>query len=684
MPTGDKQKDPQGEQEPCAGFSVTRLTVNVGVTGHRKSRLPNEGKDGCLDEVIRSILEHIKKTTEHLHREGRGLFARFDHDEAPRLRVISALAEGVDRMAAERGLELGYELQCPLPNRCEVYKKSFEYPEDTPQFCKLLAQATSIFEIDGSNSESSQAYADASRVMMHHSDLLIAVWDGKKTKYIAGTYATMQEARSKHIPILYVPVGAQGDDEVIMFLDTESHRNWRAAIDEYLAEILLPPDSVRFLSEKEIPEAAYRKRTTTGVYEKLESFLLMSLSGRKNSRSRVGNTLAGAVSATAGEEKMRECAIGGLSDGKWGVPKKCFSALGGYYADAYHRRAFYRYLLPLLAVLALIFATYVDYPLYLTRFFGGAARGYAWVLPTVFYVAQVLLLGWGIVLVFAENSERKHVRYYSSRYLAERCRQSIYLWPMGFCNVRYLPRRHIETEESLPTGGSEKRVFLVSLMARWYRKRREALSQDTDHKDFPFWYYRMLAREAGLPDLKVGSGEMADWLNWLKSDFIKNQKRYHDKRRLKNFRLEARVHLLGLGCLGFGLAATVVQAYVYISEISCNRMPPVSLWQAVVIGAALFLPSLATFWASYANMTGYATHFAVSQGMREYFRLLETDVDFLLANASGSKGMAGKMRFNGELCYTDILDLCERIDSACMDEVTDWESSMRKHCLTYI
>lgn len=70
--------------------------------------------------------------------------------------------------------------------------------------------------------------------------------------------------------------------------------------------------------------------------------------------------------------------------------------------------------------------------------------------------------------------------------------------------------------------------------------------------------------------------------------------------------------------------------------------------------------------------------------MRECFRLLEADVDFLLANASNNEAMVGMMRFNGELCYTDIMDLCERIDSACMDEVTDWESSMRKRCLTYI
>lgn len=298
MSTRDKQKDPQGAR---AEFPITRMTVNVGVTGHRKSRLPNKGKDGCLDGVIRSILEHVKEATEYMHRDRRGQFARFDHDEAPRLRVISALAEGVDRMAAEHGLELGYELQCPLPDQCEVYKKSFEYPEDTPQFYKLLAQATSIFEIDASNTESSQAYADASRVMMLHSDLLIAVWDGRKTKYIAGTYATMQEARRKHIPILYVPVEAKSDDEVIMFLDTERYTDWRAAIDLYLSEILLPPDSVRFLSEKEIPEAAYRKRTTIGVYEKLESLLLITLDGEKNPQQGLEYALSGRIPRLQGK-----------------------------------------------------------------------------------------------------------------------------------------------------------------------------------------------------------------------------------------------------------------------------------------------------------------------------------------------------------------------------------------------
>ncbi len=39
----------------------------------------------------------------------------YDLNELPALRLISPLAEGSDRIAAECALRLGYELQCPLP-----------------------------------------------------------------------------------------------------------------------------------------------------------------------------------------------------------------------------------------------------------------------------------------------------------------------------------------------------------------------------------------------------------------------------------------------------------------------------------------------------------------------------------------------------------------------------------------
>src|SRR6185295_5556054 len=92
-----------------------RLTVRVGVTGHRTNALPSEGGNQQLRNVVKQVLEEIIRITLDIfsRREESGI-ETYSCQE-PSIHLISPLAEGADRLVAEEALELGIELHCPLP-----------------------------------------------------------------------------------------------------------------------------------------------------------------------------------------------------------------------------------------------------------------------------------------------------------------------------------------------------------------------------------------------------------------------------------------------------------------------------------------------------------------------------------------------------------------------------------------
>src|SRR4051794_15662149 len=88
----------------------SRLTLRVGVTGHRTQGLSEAGYDQVkLRGTVRKVLAQIKGIADQLSERHPGV------REELLLRVVSPLAEGADRIVAEEGLILGYGLQSPLP-----------------------------------------------------------------------------------------------------------------------------------------------------------------------------------------------------------------------------------------------------------------------------------------------------------------------------------------------------------------------------------------------------------------------------------------------------------------------------------------------------------------------------------------------------------------------------------------
>src|SRR3989304_6042032 len=114
-----------------------RFPIVVGVTGHRDLRPADIGR---LSSGVSQFF--------------RGLQARYPHTP---LVLLSPLAEGADRLAAEVAVKMGVRLIVPLPMPRQLYEMDFLPPRALPrpeeaesaaaEFRRLLEAAEEWFEL---------------------------------------------------------------------------------------------------------------------------------------------------------------------------------------------------------------------------------------------------------------------------------------------------------------------------------------------------------------------------------------------------------------------------------------------------------------------------------------------------------------------------------------------------------
>ena len=111
-------------------------------------------------------------------------------------RLLSPLAEGADRVAAEVALQSGMELHVPIPMALPEYERDFTTPESLDQFRRLLGAARAQWEISGSSSDAAalsdgavraQTYAAVGDYIAQKSHVLILLWDGRDNRKVGGT-----------------------------------------------------------------------------------------------------------------------------------------------------------------------------------------------------------------------------------------------------------------------------------------------------------------------------------------------------------------------------------------------------------------------------------------------------------------------------------------------------------------
>ena len=147
----------------------------IGVTGHRDLR-PSEVErlEHMLDVFMREL--------------------RADHPHTPLL-LLSPVAEGADRLTARVALRRGLSLIVPLPMAPEEYERDFDTEESRQEFEGLLEQASYWFSLSDERAQGEareRQYEAVGAYVARHSQILVALWDGKDLDRIGGTSAIVR------------------------------------------------------------------------------------------------------------------------------------------------------------------------------------------------------------------------------------------------------------------------------------------------------------------------------------------------------------------------------------------------------------------------------------------------------------------------------------------------------------
>ncbi|HEX4630869.1 MAG TPA: hypothetical protein VH188_07865 [Chthoniobacterales bacterium] len=151
--------------------STTRRSPFVfGISGHRDVR----------PEDLAELANRLQLVFDHF---------RLAHPAAS-FELLSPLAEGADRIAAEVALRSGIRVVVPLPMPQAEYERDFITPKSLDEFRRLLAASDTHFEVRDPEPQSdrrSEKYAAVGDYIARRSHVLILLWDGQDNKKIGGT-----------------------------------------------------------------------------------------------------------------------------------------------------------------------------------------------------------------------------------------------------------------------------------------------------------------------------------------------------------------------------------------------------------------------------------------------------------------------------------------------------------------
>lgn len=168
-----------------------RRSLGIGITGHRPERL-----DGSDLPALEERIGHLLDTLHQLGANGHAID----------MRLVSALAEGADSMAADAALARGWTLDVVLPFARDVYAEDFADGEVRDEHLARLDRARAVFELEGARDDEGdgEAYERAGRIVLAQVDVLIAIWDGGPVRGRGGAAQVVAEAVLQGIPVIQI------------------------------------------------------------------------------------------------------------------------------------------------------------------------------------------------------------------------------------------------------------------------------------------------------------------------------------------------------------------------------------------------------------------------------------------------------------------------------------------------
>ncbi len=162
------------------------IDLRIGVTGHRW--IPDDASTRatvltCVEQVMAARSHPVLQAT------------------TTGVTVVSALAEGADRIVAHVGLDLGARLEVVLPLEIDDYVRDFTSAASRAEFHELCARAASVQVVDATPTRDI-GYSSAGRTMADRIDVLIAIHDGEPARGAGGTAEIVRYTHSLGLPVV--------------------------------------------------------------------------------------------------------------------------------------------------------------------------------------------------------------------------------------------------------------------------------------------------------------------------------------------------------------------------------------------------------------------------------------------------------------------------------------------------
>ena len=182
-----------------------RLTLNVGITGHRATLLA----PSVIQELAPSVDEVFRQLNAAALRLHDAEPAIFD-SAGPQLRLHTPLATGADQLAARSARASDYHIRALIPFAPDDYRADFFEGEERDQFECELEAAEGWFALPGKRDADEGAYVLVGKAVIAAADILVAIWDGREGNGPGGTAHVVDLALANSVPVIHVMVDPGG------------------------------------------------------------------------------------------------------------------------------------------------------------------------------------------------------------------------------------------------------------------------------------------------------------------------------------------------------------------------------------------------------------------------------------------------------------------------------------------
>ena len=540
------------------------LSLRVGVTGHRPDRLGDDERL-FVEKQVEAMLGRIRQQLALISIENAGVYA----GTTPGLRVISALAEGADRLVVAAALRQSCEVMAMLPFPRDSYRRDFVEPASRDEFDALLRAASTVVELDGQYDPPETrngGYASVGMNVVRQSDVVIAIWDGSDARGHGGTAEIIEYALRSDCPVVWFPSAGKsskyyGDPVRLLLPDRSVLAGAENDLLLRLAGVTVPPADLSggrsfFMTNGNgaagsITQYFAETRWRWPTFRVFDLFLkLMTAAGHMGPAEAAPAARNGAAASAANQGR----AGGTPSDDfvseirqQWSDQLAGVSGARGFHDPKLESlAAHYAWLDRLSTYYAGLYRS-----AYLTNYLlaAGAVMAAATLTHTGSIVELCILVAiFG--LTYLGMSQRWHQRWIEYRELAERLRATRYLRIVASPPVT----------PQLPPH----------------------LGRPNDAEAQTGWLYRAVVRECGLPSIVFEKEYFEQVRRYLIENEVSDQIRYHHRNGERLHVFDHRLHVFSV--FAFGLALVVGLLHLWLEGFALTYLAIL----LPTVGAALF------------------------------------------------------------------------------------------------